>query len=111
MNASRTGPGAGRRVAAAERPLGAAEPRLAPGFFAAGFRAGAFRDEEDREPALAEDLVVDRLGELCFVATGVRVPDVAPSPLADQEVTQSLRQLGGSGVLPPLQPLWPPKQR
>ena len=77
-------------MAAAERPLGAAEPRLAPGFFAAGFREGAFRAEDDREPALAEDLVVDRLGELCFVATGVRVPDVAPSPLAAYEDTQTI---------------------
>lgn len=75
-------------MAAAERPLGAAEPRVALGFFAAGFREGALRAEDDREPALAEDLVVDRLGELCFVATGVRVPDVAPSPLAAYEDTQ-----------------------
>ena len=77
-------------MAAAERPLGAAEPR-----FAAGFRGGVFRDEDDREPALAEDLVVDRLGELCFVATGVRVPDVAPSPLADYEDTQIIGHLCG----------------
>ena len=39
-------------MAAAERPLGAAEPR-----FSAGFRGGVFRDEDDREPALAEALV------------------------------------------------------
>lgn len=75
-------------MAAVERPLGAAEPRLAAGFFALALREDALRDEDDREPALAEDLVVDRLGELCFVATGVRVPDVAPSPLADYEDTQ-----------------------
>ena len=88
MNASRTGPGAGRRAAADDRPLGAAEPRLAAGFFAVDFLAGALRAEDDRDPAFAEDFVVDRFGGLCFVATGVRVPDVAPSPLAAYEVTQ-----------------------
>lgn len=100
-----------RRAAFDDRPFAAIEPRVAVGFFAADFFAGDLRVEGDREPALAEDLVVDRWGGLCFVATGVRVPDVAPSPLADQEVTQSLRQLGGSGVSPPLQPLWPAKHR
>jgi len=50
--------------------------------------AGALRADEDRDPAFAEDLEVDRFGGLCFVATGVRVPDVAPSPLAACQVTQ-----------------------
>jgi hypothetical protein len=68
--------------------LGAAERRLAAGFFAPAFLVDALRVEDDRDPALAEDFEVDRLGGLCFVATGVRVSDVAPSPLADHEVTQ-----------------------
>ena len=54
------------------------------------FLAGAFRAEDDRVPALAEDLEVDRFGGLCFVTTGVRVPDVAPSPLAAYEDTQTI---------------------
>ena len=64
---------------------------MAAGFLAGGFFDVALRDEDDRVPAELEDLVVDRLGELCFVATGVRVPDVAPSPLAEAKDTQTVR--------------------
>ncbi len=60
------------------------------GFFAVDFFAGDLRVDDDRDPALAEDLVVDRFGGLCFVATGVRVSNVAPSPLAAHEVTQTV---------------------
>ena len=63
---------------------------LAAGFFALEFLLDALRVEDDRDPALAEDFEVDRFGGLCFVATGVRVPDVAPSPLAVYEDTQTI---------------------
>jgi hypothetical protein len=69
---------------------------LAAGFFAVEFLVGALRVDDDRDPALAEDFEVDRFGGLCFVATGVRVSDVAPSPLAVHEVTQLIGHRCGS---------------
>ena len=68
---------------------------MAAGFFALAFLVDALRVEDDRDPALAEDFAVDRFGGLCFVATGVRVSDVAPSPLATHEVTQIIHTWWG----------------
>ena len=69
------------RAAVPARPFGA----LVRALDAAGLRAGALREEEaDDVRVLAAGFVaagffaLDLVGDVCFVATGVRVPFVAP---------------------------------